>query len=193
MSIKTRKLFLLCLMFPVIGCGNLSGEISYEEGEFEYEEELHEKNEEPESLDSKAYVYVSLTGCIKHPGVYILPKNSRVYEAVNAAGGATEEGDMSTINLVDIMHDGQQISIPKIDCESENVENRTKTDDGKVNINTASLSDLCMLPGIGETKARAIISYREKNGKFKSTEDLKLVSGIKDGTFEKVKDSIVAD
>lgn len=191
MSIKTRKLFLLFLLFPVIGCGNVQGEISYENGEFEYEEEL--SGNEPELIEPEAYVYVSLTGCIKHPGVYILPKDSRVFEAVNAAGGATEEGDLSAVNLVNIMQDGQQIVIPKIKEESDEYGGYEQTvEDGKVNINTASCADLCTLPGIGESKAKAIISYREKNGKFKKSDEIKQVSGIKDGTFEKIKDSIVA-
>lgn len=188
-----QTIFLCFLMIPVVSCGSVLGEISYDE-EIEYVEDV---SEEPDAIEHEAGVYVSVVGGVKYPGVYILPKDSRVYEAINAAGGVTEEGDLSRLNLVDIMKDGQQIAVPfKKEYQPESGDfveyGDIEVNGQKVDINSASYADLMTLSGIGESKAKAIVAFREKNGRFKTVEDLMKVSGIKEGTFEKIKDSIVA-
>lgn len=141
--------------------------------------------------ESQINIYVFVTGAVAHPGVYIVPENSRVYEAVNLAGGFTEEADKEAVNQVDIIQDGDEIYIPAISSDDDkSTISADKNNDGKVNINTADAAALTSLRGIGEGKAKAIIDYRLENGKFNSVEDIMLVPGIKEGTFNAIKDDI---
>ena len=151
-------------------------------------------------------VVVHIIGEVNNPGVVTLPEGSRIIDAINKAGGKTEEADLSKINLAYIVEDGTQIYIPRI---NENLNQVNLITDGagigviindsnleenevevKVNINTANKEKLETLPGIGETTAQKIIDYRESNGKFKTIEDIKNVSGIGDAKFESLKDKI---
>ncbi len=150
--------------------------------------------EEPENL-----VYVSVCGYVNTPGVFVMPKGSRVYEAINAAGGVSDQGDTSHINLVNIIQDEATIYAPRQKnedgCNSYeigegDVLQRSPGNDGLVNINTANINELTALAGIGNKKAEAIIAYRERVGSFEKIEDIMNVSGIKEGTFEAVKDKI---
>lgn len=179
----------MALMLALTACGDGS-RISYADDLNVYDdmEVLDSDDESKTSLSGEIYVYVS--GCVVNPGVYILPEGSRIYDAVNAAGGVTDEGDESTMNLVNIMHDGDRIVVPI--CK-ELTESAETTDSSMVNINQATASQLTTLPGIGETRARAIIAYRDKHGSFSKPEDIMKVSGIKEGTFEKIKDFIVVN
>lgn len=148
-----------------------------------------------------AAVYVC--GAVKVPGVYYLPANARAYQAVEAAGGFTEEARQEAVNLADYIQDGQQIYIPKTEEQgweafaSENTaasEAVLKTEDEpKISVNRASKEELMQLPGIGEAKAEAIIAYREEHGAFASKEDIMLVSGIKEAAYLKLKDKITVD
>lgn len=160
---------------------------------------------------SEDVIIVGITGEIQNPGVYYLPKGSRVFELINAAGGFLETADSSGLNLVYELKDGMQLNIPSADTDSDNqsliidtlssknivsggVQNENPAKEGvRVNINTASESELTTLTGIGSTRALAIIEYREKNGKFNTIDDIKNVSGIKEGTFEKIRDKICTD
>lgn len=143
-------------------------------------------------------IYVAVNGAVHNPGVYIMPEGSRICDALNAAGGLTGEADVSNLNLVNIMSDGTSIYVRSLSGDGSGKNQQFQDskvvsgDSGLVNINSASLSELTKLPGIGEAKAKAIIAYREVNGSFEDISDLKKVSGIKDGTFEKIKDSITA-
>jgi competence protein ComEA len=114
-----------------------------------------------------------------------------VYDAIEVAGGATTQVDLTKVNLAYILSDGEKIYIPSVndeDCESENTS--TQTGSTKVNINTATQEQLEVLNGIGESLAQSIVDYRNKNGKFSAIEDIKNVSGIGDSKFEKIKDYI---
>lgn len=136
-------------------------------------------------------IYVSVLGEVVSPGVYILEEGARVFEALNLAGGITEDADVSNINLVDFIEDGTQINVPASGSYVNNENGEILTNhSGKVNINKASLDELKSIPGIGDTRAKAIIEYREKNGAFSSIEDIMLVSGIKETIFEKIKGEI---
>ncbi len=157
--------------------------------------------------ENKEKVIVHVIGEVNNPGVVTLEEGSRIIDAINAAGGKTEEADLSKINLAYIVEDGTQIYIPRInenlneiELMSENagqsiiLESNTGSNgedkNVKVNINTANKEKLETLPGIGETTAQKIIDYREENGKFKSIEDIKNVGGIGDAKFNSLKDKI---
>lgn len=153
-------------------------------------------------------VIVHVIGEVNNPGVVTLKEGARIIDAINEAGGKTEEADLSKVNLAYIVEDGTQIYIPRInenlnkielmtqDAGSSIVINSSETADeednknSKVNINTANKEKLETLPGIGETTAQKIIDYREANGKFNNIEDLKNVSGIGDAKFNSLKDKI---
>ena len=183
---KRFFLFFLCILFPALcACGE-QDRISYADESDIYEDyEALDFEESRASLRGEIYVYVS--GCVMNPGVYILPDGSRIYDAVNAAGGVTSEGDESLMNPVNIISDGDRIVVPQ---KKDITEEKGSIDNGVVNINQAAVAELTTLPGIGETRAKAIIAYRDKHGSFSKPEDIMKVSGIKEGTFEKIKDFI---
>ncbi len=124
-------------------------------------------------------IYVHVCGAVESPGVYAMPEGSRLYEATALAGGLLDTADADGVNLAREARDGEQVRIPYIDEEAET--------DGLVNINNAELDELCNIPGVGEAKARAIISYREANGPFTSIEELTGVNGIKEGLLEQMR------
>ena len=146
----------------------------------------------PTALPTPAPVRVYVSGAVTTPGVYTLSPRSLVDDAVKAAGGAMAEADLDRINLALEVHDQQQIHVPR---KGEAVQPATMnvvaaSSVTRVNINTATLSDLDKLPKIGPATAQRIIDYRTKNGPFKKIEDLKNVSGIGDATFEGLKDMV---
>lgn len=169
---------------------------------------LEEEKEESITIDIK--------GEVKTPGVYELPLNSRVIDAINISGGLTNKADTSDINLSKILKDENVIVISNkysnqttkytkketsvvnnastskdnvVSSSNSSDTNTNKTND-KVSINTATKEQLMNLNGIGESKANDIIAYRNQNGLFKSIEDIKKVSGIGDKLFDKIKDHI---
>ena len=148
------------------------------------------------------YIVVHITGEIKNSGILKLPEGARIADAVEAAGGATKEADLETINLAYILEDGQKIYIPNKEENNEQKqyitkesgdtinEKETSSEKGenkKVNINTANQSELETLPGIGPSLASRIMEYREQNGKFNNIEELKNVKGIGDTRYEELK------
>ncbi|MCM1387480.1 MAG: helix-hairpin-helix domain-containing protein [Bacillus sp. (in: Bacteria)] len=147
-------------------------------------------------------IYVHICGAVEKPGVYTLAAGSRIFEGVEAAGGFTQDACEDFINLAQILQDGQRIAIPTLE-EVENAmadasyqeqwmseESQAQSADGRVNINTAGEAELSAISGIGEGKAAAIVQYRQENGKFSCIEDIMKVNGIKEGTYEKIKDKI---
>ncbi|MBO4457262.1 MAG: helix-hairpin-helix domain-containing protein [Butyrivibrio sp.] len=161
-----------------------------------------------EDIVSKVLV-VYVCGAVTSPGVYELSVGSRVNDAVNAAGGFGDEADTDYINLAAEISDGAKLRIPtreetekmmeKSDvladgvftCDNTelNVDTNSK-DSGLININTASEDELKTLPGIGDSISARIVKYRQENGSFKSVEDIKKISGIKDKLFSKIKEYI---
>lgn len=149
-------------------------------------------------------VVVYVTGAVSEPGVYSLPVNSRVEDALQVAGGMTEEADINSVNLAALLQDGLEIHvsqkskefIPESGASSPAGEGRTADEQPAtltisypININTASQAELESLPGIGPVTAQKIIEYRAENG-FTIIEDIQKVSGIGPATFEKIKDFI---
>lgn len=189
-----------------------------EENIVEYKEEIEQNtfnniDQEIENNEEKEELYVvDIKGYVKNPGTYELPKEKRVIDVINMAGGLKEEGDVSTINLSQKIFDEMVIIIPsKTDIKAKennstnnlinntpniNINTQTnnninnKNQDSKISINTADLSLLMTIKGIGEVKAKAIIEYRNKNGLFNKIEDITNVKGIGSSTFEKIKDYI---
>ena len=172
--------------------------------------ETNENSEDNvETNQEKIYIYV--TGEVNIPGVVILNKGSRISDAINAAGGVTNNANTTKINLVYVLEDGMKVRIPSnkelnnnssfeyITTKSgeganENIEKEEKTENkvnkkttSLVNINTATQTELETLPGIGPSIALKIINYRKENGKFSNVEELKNVNGIGDNKFEAMK------
>lgn len=181
-------------------------------------------------------IYVHVCGAVIKPGVYELETGSRVYEAVEQAGGFAENAEQNYVNQAQILDDGVKLVIPTQEEAAAAQERETvspagtaqdgapekngivqtgrekeigivggssadgkstgegadtgRTADGRININTASEAELCEIPGVGATRAAAIAAYRESHGAFGKPEDIMKVNGIKEGMYEKIKDSI---
>ena len=174
-------------------------------------EESNNIKEEKETSLGEEKIVVEIKGEVKKPNVYELKNGSRIYELIEEAGGPTDEADLSNINRALYLSDGQCIVIKNInDVESEEAnlneslntevansipanssgDKGEKNESSIININTASKETLMTLNGIGESKAQAIIDYRDEIGGFKSVDDITNVSGIGEKTLEKIKDKI---
>lgn len=164
----------------------------------------------------QAMIYVDVCGAVANPGVFQLAAGSRVFQAIEAAGGYLPEAALTCVNRAGVLTDGQQLYIlTQEEMERQGLDpaemagasdgqmngsagtgqNTGMTaqvqQDNRININTADEAQLTMLTGIGATRAQAIIAYREENGPFAAIEDIMNVQGIKEGTFAKIKDEIV--
>ena len=170
------------------------------------DEEIIAKDEE-NSNESQEKIKIHITGAIQKEGIVTLYENSRVADAIEAAGGLKDDADMTKINLALILEDGMKLNIPSINDKNETedrneeltndegivqsiTESSTKSRVSKININKAGQIELETLPGIGSSIALKIINYRNENGKFSSIEDLKKVSGIGDNKFDNIKELI---
>lgn len=175
------------------------------------EEEIFVENEEEirqqvDSNDDKIVeqpiiIKVDLKGAVQKPGVYTAQEGERVIDLINRAGGFLDDADQTKINLSQKVADEMVIYVPKVGEDSNVMEQvasffqpqqsgNEASSDGKVNINQADSTLLQTLPGIGPSKAEAIIEYRETNGPFKMIDDIMNISGIGEKTFEKLKNSI---
>jgi competence protein ComEA len=127
-------------------------------------------------------VYVS--GAVATPGVYTLPDGSRLDSAIQAAGGLALGAEAGNVNMASLLVDGQQVDVPGIVVDTSHI------NAGRVNVNTASASELDALPGIGPTTAQAIVDYRLQNGLFQFVQDIQKVPGIGPATYARIKDYI---
>lgn len=144
-------------------------------------------SQEADSLQEEL-IYVQVSGAVAKPGVYQVPAGSRVFVAVELAGGLTPEADEGSLNQAQALSDGQQVYVYALG-EGGGPE-EAQASDGRVNLNTATAEELMSLPGIGQAKADSIISYRESSGGFQAIEDLMKIEGIKEGVFSKIKDRV---
>lgn len=138
-------------------------------------------------------IVVEIKGEVKKPDVYEIDDGSIIRDLIITAGGLTEDANIEGINRAEKLKNNQLIVIPDNESVSKGIvisNGATTSSEGIININSASLSDLQKINGIGEVKAQSIIDYREKNGGFKSIEDIKNVEGIGEKTFDKIKDKI---
>ena len=153
------------------------------------------KKEEPVEQD---LITVDVKGAVKAPGIYDLPVGSRVNDAVQKAGGLTEQADSKALNLAQKVSDEALLYVPTKGEEavSQQIGSATLSStskEKKVNLNKASLEELKQVKGLGGKRAQDIIDHRESNGKFKSVDELKKVSGIGAKTIEKLKDYVTVD
>lgn len=148
-----------------------------------------------EAADDTVFAYIC--GEVSEPGVYEIRAGSRIVDVLEAAGGFTEAAAADYVNLAEKVSDGMKIYVPSEE-ETENTSPMQEADlnqdsgsgEKPVNINTAGLEQLKSLPGIGDTKAKAIISYREQSGGFEKSEDIVEVNGIGQSTYDNIKDLI---
>ena len=138
-------------------------------------------------------IVIHIIGQVVNEGIVKLKEGSRVIDAIEAAGGITEEADLSLINLAYILQDGEKIYVPSVNDKEEFESSSYIQTYGeskkelKVNINTANQTELEKIPGIGSSIAGRIIEYRNENGKFKGIEELKNVSGIGESKYNNIK------
>lgn len=209
-----KKAALLCIWLlcaAMTGCRDREAEFlkeaeSEETALAEEQENTPVPSEIPKTTEppKKQEIYVDVCGAVAEPGVFCLPEGSRVFQAIEAAGGFLPEAAENYVNRAQGLSDGEQLYVPtkeealtmeRTDAVSSGEEKDEAPEGGtehagKVNLNTADETELCTLTGIGASKAKAIIAYREENGPFASIEDLMKVEGIKEGTFHKIKDEI---
>ena len=170
--------------------------------EIVYSEIFVNENKEDRIIENETKtIKVYVTGEVNNPGVIELEENSRIEDAINIAGGLTNNANLLEVNLAYHLEDGQKLYIPNINDKEgkeyitiENgekiVENSKSKANSKININKGDIEELKKLPGVGDSLAQRIISYRKENGQFKSIEDLKNVSGIGEKKFESLKEYI---
>ena len=210
--IRSNKMYVLIGVIMMISLGiyyffpleNGKSKESIENDWLESEEgfgEVHtEKGNavEPTSNITPAKIFVDVKGAIKSPGVYEAYEGERVLDLVERAGGLLDSADKNNINLAMKVADEMVLYIPVVGEQTPSLTEQGArgslqvgtTKDGKVNLNSATESELETLPGIGPSKAMAILEYRETNGSFKTIEDLMEISGIGEKTFEKLKEHI---
>ena len=196
---KKKIVYMICLLMMsimVLGCTKeenvLYAELSSDNKEMD-SEEAH--TEEVQEKKKEIYVYVS--GAVVSPNVYVMQEGDRVYHAITKAGGMTEDAVANRLNLAAMLEDGEQIYVLTKEEEKLGEEGLKQLgmtngsiEDGKININKAAKEELMTLPGIGEAKAADIILYREQSGGFQSIDEIKNISGIKDGVYQKIKERI---
>lgn len=156
------------------------------------------KKEEKEEPLEQDQITVDVKGAVKSPGIYDLPLGSRVHDAVQKAGGLTEQADSKSLNLAQKVSDEALVYVPTKGEEAASQQTASGTPpstskEKKVNLNKASLEELKQVKGLGGKRAQDIIDHREANGKFKSVDELKKVSGIGAKTIEKLKDYVTVD
>ena len=174
-----------------VGCGkDNSVQLS---GESSNESVLESGSKKQETKNDNIYVYVN--GQVKYPGVYKLKNGDRAYKAIKKAGGLTKNAKKNNINLAETVVDAQNIYVMskkeyKKSLSKKSISGETNDSLSENQDINSSLINITKLPGIGNSKAAAIIKYREENGSFSSKEDIKNVSGIGDSTYSNIEDLI---
>ena len=163
-------------------------------------EKSEQRSESDQGDKNEGMVTVDVKGAVKKPGVYQLKSSSRVYDALVKAGGMTDEADLKSINQAQKLVDEAVVYVAKVGENVVDVTTNTSASTatsqakaGLVNLNTATEADFQTISGIGQKRAQDIIAYREANGKFKSVDDLKNVTGIGAKTLEKLKEYVTVD
>ena len=209
---KKQKIVLFIIIIITLGIAyytytiKINDQFNIEEQNLEVEENKIKESNKIEEETTKIVVHVS--GAVRNEGIVELKEKSRIADAIEMVGGVTEDAYMKDVNLATILEDGMKIYIPtkeEVEKQRENTNDsvskdtnldiynnssNTRKKNNKVNINTATKEELDTLPGIGESTANKIISYREEKGNFKSIEEIKEVSGIGDSKYEQIKNLI---
>lgn len=157
------------------------------------------KAKEEEKVLSSTDIYVHVYGAVNNPGVYKVPRGSRLFEVIGLAGGFSNNADTGALNLARKVEDGEKIHVPTFETARASgssvgvpvsSKGEVKRESNLVNVNKASLEELERLPGIGKSIAQRIIEYREKNGPFREPSDLLKVKGIGEKKLEKIRGMI---
>lgn len=218
-NIDKNKIILVAVIFIILIIGGIwyfaQSNLTKEDVFFEDDFEDTNKNvsnidmELNEITEEKVKIVVDISGQVVLPGVITLDEGSRLIDAINLAGGATKDANLSKVNLAYILSDAQKIYIPSVN-DKEDTEyiseesgngvvtsestkessSKNKSENLMININTANEEELQKLPGIGSSIASKIITYRKENGKFNTIEDIKNVSGIGESKFNNIKNNI---
>lgn len=194
---KKKKILIFTVIIAVITITTVyRNYFSEEKYSIDESTQIIEETQETDKESDINEVVVYISGAVKNPGVLTMTSEDRLADAIEMVGGTVDGADMNAVNLAEKLSDGKHYIIPKI---GENVApsgnnqvsaSNSKGSDDKININTATAEELDKLPGVGESTAQKIISYREESGGFKSIEELKNVNGIGDKKFEDMKDSV---
>lgn len=209
LSVKTKIIIAIIGIVIVTTIGlyyiKFTNENNNEIGIYQNEEEIME-NIAQEDIAIEENITVHIIGEVKYPGVVVLKEGSRVVDAIEAAGGETDDADLNSLNLAYMLNDGEKIYVPnKQETKDENKnyieegggtnisqagtdQNNSKNE--KININTAGEDELMKITGIGESTAKKIIEYRNQNGRFKTIEDIKKIPGIGDSKYNNMKEEI---
>ena len=159
-------------------------------------------NQDKDTVETEPTVllYADICGAVENPGVYELEDGARICDLVKLAGGLTAEADLNVLNQAEKVTDGMKV---RVYTKEEAVDLSVQTDigmitteeteSGRININTADQTQLVTLSGIGAARAADIIAYRTEHGNFQTIEEIMNVSGIKESTFQKIKDQIVVE
>lgn len=178
-----------------------------EDAEKQPVEETEKQPVEDAVKEAEVMIAVHVCGAVKQPGVYYFSENQRVYQGIEKAGGFLDEADRDYLNQALFLEDGMKIVVPTKEeakawkalgygadeaglLQGTSVQEKAEEEQKKVNLNTADEALLCTLPGIGQSRAKSILAYRDEHGKFETTEDIMNVSGIKEAAYEKIKDYI---
>ena len=175
---------------------NLQTEVTTVSKDSASEKEEKSQKSEAEEVVEKDLITVDVKGAVKSPGIYDLLVGSRIHDAVQKAGGLTDNADSKSINLAQRISDEALVYVPtKEEATSQEAQSNASNtkENKKVNLNKASLEELKQVKGLGGKRAQDIIDHRETNGKFKSVDDLKKVSGIGAKTVEKLKEYVTVD
>lgn len=197
----------MTIVIGICGYSMIAQEDDWEENALAVDENLEGAVTNQENGNAEGEIVIHMTGAVQKTGILILPEGARIADAIDASGGPTESADLDEVNLAYVLQDGQKVYIPskedKVKLESRayimsgsgnNVivqEVNEKGGNKKVNINTATQSELENLPGVGEAIASRIIEYRQQNGKFSKVEDLQNVKGIGDAKFNNMKEYVM--
>lgn len=201
---KDKKMILGGLAIFVIGVVGYyimqKTSFSSEEYNIQLENFVNTTAEQIIEKDEKKKIIVHVAGQVRDEGIIEIEEGDRVADAIEEAGGLLDDADLSNINLAYILSDGQKIYIPSIYDEQEREEgnslnsgivgNNQTTNNSKININTATQSQLQSITGIGPSTAKNIIKYRQENGQFSSIEEIMEVSGIGEAKFASIEDEI---
>lgn len=203
-SVESRATAHPFMAFAVVGmviCGIVFGLPNLSDGSdsgelIERSSQRTEQQDDTSADDGGSELYVDVAGAVLTPGVVKLSEGDRIDDALTAAGGLSDDADVSQLNRASKVTDGMKVYVPRAGESvapadpASSLGESTPSSSGLVSINTGSQSDLETLPGIGPSTSQAIIDDRTENGPFTSLEDLMRVSGIGEKKFEKLKGSI---
>lgn len=205
LSSQEKIAIIVLLILIIVGLGSLLYRNYYFKETLEVVPYTENSDKNEPKIVEKIPMIVHIVGAIKNPGVYQLEEKDRVINAIEIAGGATEDANLDAINLAAFIHDGQKIIVPFIISQDPDKQDKnivfapnespysaanSFNSSNKININIVNANALQSLPGIGPVLSEKIIACRNQNGSFETIDDIKEVSGIGEKKFEGIKDLI---